>query len=119
MHLSLAQWLERKPAGPKSKKRIPRMGKKRQGEARVYAKKRKAFLEEKPMCEAHATIIVYEEGAVGLLYGTVKAQSTDVHHCAKRGRNYLKTDTWMAVCRSCHDWIHGHPKISRDLGLLQ
>lgn len=26
----------------------------------------------------------------------------DVHHKAKRGKNYLNKETFMAVCRECH-----------------
>ena len=42
----------------------------------------------------------------------------DIHHKAGRGRFYLDVDTWMGVCRECHDYIHKWPKESREKGWL-
>lgn len=47
---------------------------------------------------------------------TLKA--TDVHH--KRGRLYLEDiSTFMAVCRSCHNWIHSHTAEAEELGFIE
>ncbi len=107
---TLQEWLDRKPAGPAQKKpiarraRVKRVSERRRKEGAEYAKKRKAFLAARPRCEAAPL--------------ACRQPSTDVHHRAKRGRNYLDESTWIAVCRTCHDWIHAHPKEARELGLL-
>ena len=47
------------------------------------------------------------------------AGNLDLHHKAGRaGTNYTNPDTFMAVCRPCHDWIHQHPRESRVAGWL-
>jgi hypothetical protein len=30
----------------------------------------------------------------------------------------LKEETWMGVCRHCHEWIHNHATIARAQGYL-
>lgn len=46
--------------------------------------------------------------------------ATDVHH-KKGGSDRCVTleqlDTWIAVCRNCHNWIHDHSQEAKDLGL--
>jgi hypothetical protein len=68
----------------------------------AYKKLRIKFLTDR-MCEAK-------------IYNcTLKA--TDVHH--KKGRigdNMLDTTHWLAVCRSCHNWIENNPEESKELG---
>lgn len=87
------------------------MSKRRQREAKEYSNLRKEFLEKRPICEAHH--IVTGEAKVF-------AASTDVHHMKGRyGGNYLNRDSWLAVCRQCHTFIHEHPKWAREKGLLQ
>lgn len=69
----------------------------------TYRQLRSDYLGRKPVCECCG-----------------KRSSTDVHHKAgRREGNYLKVDTWMAVCRLCHDYIHRFPKLARTLGYLQ
>jgi 4-alpha-glucanotransferase len=100
--MPFAQWLER---GTKKKTRKPmrKVSKKRVQVNREYSVRRKAFLEAHPRCQRCDSF-----------------RSQDVHH--KKGRlggNLLDQGTWVALCRSCHDWIHAHPKYSRSIGLLQ
>lgn len=85
-----------------SMKRSPirRVSKKRQRELREYRKLTETFLKDKA-CEKCG-----------------KARRLDVHHKAGRGRFYLDVDTWMAVCRECHDYIHKWPIESRENGWL-
>jgi hypothetical protein len=48
--------------------------------------------------------------------------STDVHHKfagSNRDAFYLVQSTFVAVCRSCHSWIHFNPKEARILGYLK
>lgn len=73
---------------------------------RVYSDKRKTFMTSNPRCQA--------------LLPMCEERATDVHHTAGRtGTNFLDVDTWLSVCRSCHDEIHRRPKMARELGLLR
>lgn len=81
---------------PKSKKQIALDN--------AYSKLRKIFLTQNPMCQAHLS------GCQG--------GATDVHHKRGRGKWLLVITTWMAVCRTCHSYIHLHPTEARELGFL-
>lgn len=78
------------------------MSARRKKEARQYSKLRAEFLATHPTCQRpgcdHA--------------------STDVHHKNGRGKNYLRTETWLATCAGCHDWIHQNMAEARKLGLI-
>lgn len=61
--------------------------------------------------------------------GLIGMDCLDLHHKAGRSgssenehgemeRNLYNKATFMAVCRVCHDWIHRHPKESREAGWL-
>ncbi len=108
----------KKSSKPLRRSRIKPMSKKRQRESKAYSLLRAAFLENKPKCEACFHVTGY-----GMF--TAKGRdmlanrSCDVHHIRGRtGGNYLNTDTWLAVCRKCHNWIHNHPQDARMIGLL-
>jgi hypothetical protein len=58
-----------------------------------YGVLRRIYLQEHPVCES---------GLPGDICGCL---SVEVHHRAKRGKNLLDASTFMAVCRSCHDYI--------------
>ena len=83
------------------------MSKKRSAQLKLYKGLREDYLKEHPMCAVCDT----------------KA-SQDVHHKAGRGPNMLEVDTWLAVCRQCHDDIHfgsmrgKGPKWARENGYL-
>lgn len=86
----------RKPIAPRSKKRA--------AQEREYSKLRKDFLLSSPTCQAK-------------LPNRCTHHATDVHHM--KGRiGPLLTDTkfFLAVCRSCHDWIETHPEEAKELG---
>lgn len=103
---------------PQLRKRtwIKKVGKKREGEARVYAKKRKAFLAAHPYCMA---------GVSGGLVPPTRdikcvRPPTEIHHTKKPKCKYLNDEsTWLAVCRPCHNWIEDHKSNARAIGLLQ
>ncbi len=100
---TLAEWLKRGDKPKKVRKPLPRVTPKRAKQNREYSVRRKAFLLAHPYCMAQC-------------FGS---RSCDVHHKAGRlGGNFLNESTWIAVCRSCHDYIHTHPKEARALGLL-
>lgn len=59
----------------------------------------------------------------------VGIENLDLHHKAGRTgssinqygemeRNLTNKATFMAVCRTCHNWIHENPKESREMGWL-
>tara|TARA_B110000503_G_C7162052_1_gene420085 strand:+ start:3703 stop:4125 length:423 start_codon:yes stop_codon:yes gene_type:complete len=70
-----------------------------------YSKLRIAFLYANPVCAAH-------------LPGC-STSSTDVHHSKGRGKYHLATNTWVALCRSCHSWLELHPIAAKALGFSQ
>ena len=70
-----------------------------------YGKKRAAFLIVHPNCQAKLV--------------ECTGQATDVHHKAGRGENHLKISTWLAVCRSCHNWIELNPTEAKELGFSE
>jgi hypothetical protein len=122
MQPTLKQWLARKPAGPKAKKGLARTGrvrpisKKRSREGKTYSLLRAAFLQAHPACQAWAKIITAHPEVTGPV---ACPQSQEIHHT--RGRhsgNYLNTDTWLAVSRWGHRWIHSQPREARKLGLI-
>lgn len=104
---------------------------KRAKEARLYAKKRKAFLEARPVCEWWAE--VHSVHTSPMPDGTVLAwfeedklwewavppASTEIHHKAGRsGANYLDESTWMACSSEGHRWITDHPKEAEARGWI-
>lgn len=72
----------------KKRKSIPKESPKRKKERPIYTKLKNQHLAEHPECEARLP------GCDG--------QSTECHHSAKRGANYLNTSTFQALCSSCH-----------------
>lgn len=77
--------------------------KKRAAQEREYEKKRKAFLEENPLCQVRA-------------FGC-STFSTEVHHKAGRIGNLLTDETkFLAVCRNCHQVIEMNPKMAKEKG---
>lgn len=90
--------------GPKVKVRtpIPKESVKRQQERQEYTEKRAAYLSTHTFCEF--------EGCHRL--------ASEIHHKAKRGANYLNEDTFFAICRTHHRWLHENPAEAREMGLL-
>lgn len=89
-------------------KRLPSRSHKRIKEEAEYSKKRVPFLEQHSRCQASLT-------------GICTHYSTDVHHTkggSERGISFLDQESWLAVCRACHQWIHEHPRQAREMGLL-
>jgi hypothetical protein len=119
---TFSQWLARQPSGPKPKKPLKRTGRvrrvstKRKREGRAYSLLRAAFLQAQPACQAWRHIVTAYPGSS---MPQICPPSQEIHHKAGRyGGNYLNTDTWLAVSRTAHRWIHANPKQARELGLL-
>jgi len=72
---------------------------------KAYTLMRKEYLTKHPMCE------IKLPGCTGL--------ATDIHHKEYRGINTLAQATWIAACRTCHDWCHANPAEARELGYLK
>lgn len=72
---------------PKPKfRRVKPVSDKRKHELQVYAKLKKVFLEDYPVCQ------VCDE-----------SKSKDIHHKQGRSGQWLnKMHLWLAVCRTCH-----------------
>lgn len=68
----------------------------------LYSVSRQQFLSRNPFCKARL------DGCT--------AHATDIHHKAGRSKKYLDVLTWLAVCRTCHQWIELHPKEAKELG---
>lgn len=105
MQPTLQDWLNRKPAGPKPRKRIPTVSAKRAVDNKVYRCRKAVFLKAHPICQ----------WPVGAGCG---CSPVDLHHKAGRGKNFLNESTWLALCRPCHNWVHRNPSKARELGLL-
>ena len=79
------------------------MSKKRQKESRVYAVKRRAFLEAKPICEI-----------------CLHRPSAELHHVSGRySDTYLNEETWLATCTQCHRDTHRNPALAKELGYIK
>jgi hypothetical protein len=102
--------------------RLASKSKRRTREERIYAKKRKAFLEAHPVCQVWLANNCFDDRHGPFLahrFGERVPGSCDIHHKAGRtGGGYLDESTWMAVSREGHDWIHAHPKEAEARGWI-
>ena len=98
-------WSCRDSTKPKlSSKPIARRSPKRAKQEGEYSKKAKAFKEEHSFCQA-------------CLPNICTSKTNDVHHMKGRVADLLLDEEyWLAVCRSCHEWIEANPIEARDLG---
>jgi hypothetical protein len=96
-------WYKKEPINyPKQKTPLKGKSDKRDVLDQLYSKVRKDFLIKNPYCRAK-------------LQGC-SAIATDVHHKKGRGLYYLDQNTWLPLCRACHQWIELHPKEAKELG---
>lgn len=87
------------PALKKSK--IKNTSKKRAKQYRQYAPVKRKFLTDHPICQV--------EGC--------EAPSSDIHHKAGRsGKQLVKLEDFMAVCRPHHDTFEDQDKAAREAG---
>jgi cytochrome c553 len=87
---------------------IPRVSAKRAKKDAEYSKLRQRYLTENPLC------VIKVNGCTN--------GATDVHHVfsgSDRDIYYLVQSTFLATCRSCHQWIHNNPEQARILGYLK
>lgn len=99
------QFLRNKPPKQqKPKKAIPRTTTKRRRESEDYGVLREEWLRQHPLCEARVNHNCFR-------------QATEVHHKRGRGKYYLDTTTWLAICHNCHIWVTENSKEAILLGL--
>ena len=77
------------------------MSSKKKALDRAYSSLRKTFLQNNPLCQCKGK--------------DCTRIATEVHHMRGRGEYYLALDTWLAVCRFCHNWIENNPKEAKKL----
>lgn len=92
--------------------RINPVSNKRAKELALYRRLRTEFLGLNRMCEAG--IVLSAEG----VDSKCTKQATEIHHKKKRGKNLNNVDSWLPVCRHCHDWIENNKSQARALNLL-
>lgn len=85
---------------------IRKVSKKRQRELRVYSVLKKEFLSQRRFCE------VFESCCT--------RKAIDVHHInGRNGKRLVDIRDWLPVCRSCHRFLHDHPKYAKEAGFLK
>ncbi len=72
---------------------------------KAYTILRRSFMENHPYCQ------VKFPGCTG--------KSEDCHHSHGRGKYMLDESTFIATCRFCHNFIHSHADLARELGFLK
>lgn len=93
----------RKPL-KRSTKSIRRVSKVRRTRLTEYSERRLEFLRAHLWCEV----------------GNCKNSSTQVHHMTGRqGQKLLDFQNCLAVCFSCHRFLHDHPRWAREQGYLK
>ena len=106
--------LKRSPL-KRSTKPINPVSKKRRREQVLRREFVRTLLEERPRCEAGPIIrqASRTHGCSGL--------PCDIHEplTRARGGSILDPNNALAVCRPCHDWIHEHPGLALEIGLLR
>jgi hypothetical protein len=81
---------------------LKRRSKKRSKQEAEYSKLRLLYLTKNYFCEARLP--------------ACSLTATDIHHKKGRVNEDLTDNTeWMAVCRSCHNWIETHPIEATEL----
>lgn len=86
----------------RQRKAIPAVSKRRQAQNRKYMKARDRFLKDHPYC--------------GICEHNF---STQIHHKKHReGKLLLVEEFWIALCGTCHTWVHDQPERAREQGYL-
>ena len=93
---------ERKPVSTKPRKRLRQVAKSNAGRVAEYGRLRLEYLAMRRACEVPEC----------------RNCPTEIHHKARRGKFLLRQDTWMAVCRQCHERIEANPAWSMENGFL-
>lgn len=68
-----------------------------------------------PMAEARPVV---HARSGGMCERCGAARATDVHHRQLRRHGDHKPANLVDLCRTCHNWAHGHPKDAQALGFI-
>lgn len=101
------QWKPKKDTKPKPRKPIRQVSKRREAQLAQYSLAKKVYMDKHTYCECQTP----EHACFNY--------ATEIHH--KNGRNgkrLIDIQYFMAICRTCHEWIHANPKKARELGYL-
>ena len=80
---------------------------------RIYQDRKKIFLGQSDCCEiCKVSNIPLDLHHVHGRYGSSPDQEGNLEH------NLINPNTFMALCRSCHDTVHRQPSVSRKRGWL-
>lgn len=95
----------------RQKTHIKQVSDKRKIENTKYAKLKKAFmaLPENKYCPVAKKVF------------NQSIETTDIHHTysgADRQKYFLNVNTWIAVSRKGHRWIHDNPELAYEYGFL-
>lgn len=82
--------------------RLKPMSDKQRRRMEEYRSKRKTYMKFNTVCEVKGC----------------SSKPKDIHHKDGRGSNTNNMNTWMAVCRPCHNEIHANPSWAREKGYL-
>ena len=86
----------KKPIAPRSQKRL--------FQERLYSLRRKVFIENHPMCEAH-------------IVGVCTGVSSECHHKKGRvGKDLLDQTHWIALCHNCHEYVERERTWALEMG---
>lgn len=85
-------------------KQIKKRSDKKVLEDKLYTIVRRKYMNENPNCQVNTALCT----TVGI----------EIHHTAGRGINTNNVDTFLTVCRECHNYIHANPKWARELKYL-
>lgn len=110
------EWLRRKPAGPKPRKRIPKVSAKRKPRLVEYAHAKRMHLAEFPTCQISPII------RAGGFKVRCRGRGRFIHHIRGRlGKMLCDRRYFLTSCDGeCHpEWIHEtHKAEAIQLGLL-
>lgn len=130
--VTFEEWLNRKKAGPKPRKPIRKVAKRRVGPQREYGARRVVYLLKHPFCQifmkrfkCNELIVIANNGvfpevtAEGNVHWIRVPHSSQIHHSRKPKCKYLNDEsTWFAACDEQHKWVEDHKNLARRLGLL-
>ena len=119
----------RAKSGLKRKTRLRSMSPKRQRDQRTRSEMVREELAKRELCEAGARIYQYRVRTYGqahadLLnarYARCNGLAVELHEplTRARGGSILDPANTIAICRSCHMWIHDNPEAATSISLLE
>jgi hypothetical protein len=84
---------------------VKKMTQKKADELAKYPGLKRQYIAVHPICEVVLT---------GCTFNSIQ-----IHHCSISAKNFLNTDTWLAVCPNCHKFVEDMPaEKRRELGWL-